>query len=171
MNQHIRWKHRLLSAVLAAAICLAMLPAQALAFAQEGQTPGSTPGSSSESASGSSSGSSFGSSMASSSASASSGSQPEGQPEGESAPGSSTGTSFAPSSEDEGGAGNAPAGADVRVEWLPQQPSVASGTAGTVTLRAQCENAQRMRKGPTGWSFECKNLQDAEKWPYKAVFW
>lgn len=34
-----------------------------------------------------------------------------------------------------------------------------------------CENAQRMRKGPTGWSFECKNLQDAEKWPYKAVFW
>lgn len=137
MNQHIRWKHRLLSAVLAAAICLAMLPAQALAFAQEGQAPGSTPGSSSESASGSSSGSSFGSSMASSSASASSGSQPEGQPEGESAPGSSTGTSFTPSSEDEGGAGNAPAGADVRVEWLPQQPSVASGTAGTVTLRAQ----------------------------------
>lgn len=137
MNQHIRWKHRLLSAVLAAAICLTMLPAQALAFAQEGQAPGSTPGSSSESASGSSSGSSFGSSMASSSASASSGSQPEGQPDGESAPGSSTGTSFAPSSEDEGGAGNAPAGADVRVEWLPQQPSVASGTAGTVTLRAQ----------------------------------
>lgn len=34
-----------------------------------------------------------------------------------------------------------------------------------------CENAQRMRKGPTGWSFGCKNLQDAEKWPYKAVFW
>ena len=57
MNQHIRWKHRLFSAVLAAAICLTMLPAQALAFAQEGQAPGSTPGSSSESASGSSSGS------------------------------------------------------------------------------------------------------------------
>ena len=35
----------------------------------------------------------------------------------------------------------------------------------------RCENAQRMRKGPTGWSFGCKNLQDAEKWPYKAVFW
>lgn len=34
-----------------------------------------------------------------------------------------------------------------------------------------CENARRMRKGPTGWSFGCKNLQDAEKWPYKAVFW
>lgn len=36
---------------------------------------------------------------------------------------------------------------------------------------SDCENAQRMRKGPTGWSFGCKNLQDAEKWPYKAVFW
>lgn len=37
--------------------------------------------------------------------------------------------------------------------------------------KGKCENAQRMRKGPTGWGFECKNLQDAEKWPYKAVFW
>ena len=39
------------------------------------------------------------------------------------------------------------------------------------TYFCKCENAQRMRKGPTGWSFGCKNLQDAEKWPYKAVFW
>lgn len=38
-------------------------------------------------------------------------------------------------------------------------------------IGGKCENAQRMRKGPTGWSFGCKNLQDAEKWPYKAVFW
>lgn len=101
MNQHIRWKHRLLSAVLAAAILPGHAACAGTCLCTGRPDAGSTPGSSSESASGSSSGSSFGSSMASSSASASSGSQPEGQPEGESAPGSSTGTSFAPSSEDE----------------------------------------------------------------------
>ena len=36
MKQRIGWKQRLLSAVLAVAMCVAMLPAQAVAFAEDG---------------------------------------------------------------------------------------------------------------------------------------
>lgn len=40
MKQRIGWKQRLLSAVLAVAMCVAMLPAQAVAFAEDGPGPG-----------------------------------------------------------------------------------------------------------------------------------
>ena len=39
MKQRIGWKQRLLSAVLAVAMCVALLPAQAVAFAEDGPGP------------------------------------------------------------------------------------------------------------------------------------
>ena len=62
------------------------------------------------------------------------------------------------------------AGSDVSVFPNAQMFYPAAGVM-LALLVTKCEHAKRMRKGPTGWSFGCKNLQDAEKWPYKAVFW
>lgn len=143
MKQRIGWKQRLLSAVLAAAMCAAMLPAQPAAFAEDGagstgsgasgagtQTSGSAlqPGDGLQNSSGTGGASSGGSSLPPSSAAS-------GAESGDM--GANSGPSGSTPTEPQGDAQSA----DVIISWVPVKAAVPAGEEGAVHLEARLGEA------------------------------
>lgn len=112
MEKHTAWKQRLLSALLAVAICMTMLPVQGVARAEE--VPEGAAGSAQD-----------GAPLSTETMNSPDEPQPSGSPQ--------PNENAAPR-----GQGNGQA-ADISVSWLPQQEAVPTGAVGTVQLRAQLQ--------------------------------
>lgn len=135
MKQRIGWKQRLLSAVLAVAMCVAMLPAQAVAFAEDGPGPGGS--SAAQPGQPASSDKSSGAAEQPSAPDGGAGAPSPGEESGSLAPSGSSSSSGGPAS-DEGGSGT-DASADVSVSWRPEEGAepVPAGSVGTVSFSAR----------------------------------
>ena len=135
MKQRIGWKQRLLSAVLAVAMCVAMLPAQAVAFAEAGPGPGGS--SAAQPGQPASSDKSSGAAEQPSAPDGGAGAPSPGEESGSLAPSGSSSSSGGPAS-DEGGPGT-DASADVSVSWRPEEGAepVPAGSVGTVSFSAR----------------------------------